>query len=325
MIADQCRRPSPPRKARAVPRVFSSDRFELPLPPGHRFPARKYGMLRERVQADGTAVDLEPPSASRAQLGRVHTEGYLERVFTGALEKNEARRIGLPWSPAMLERSRRSTGATVAACERALIDGASLYLAGGTHHAFADRGEGFCVFNDVAVAARELLAAGRVGRICVVDLDVHQGNGTAVIFADDPRVFTFSLHGAGNYPFHKTRSDVDVALPDRTGDLAYLQALDAHLDAVLDRAEPDLVVYIAGADVYAGDRLGRLSLTPDGIAARDRRVFAALGRRALPWAMVMGGGYAQPIEETVSIQHRTVRIALESVANGNHGAGPPVS
>jgi acetoin utilization deacetylase AcuC-like enzyme len=300
-----------------VVRVLSSDGFELPLPPGHRFPARKYGMLRERVQADGVAVDLEPPAASRAELGRVHIEGYLERVFTGTLEKNEARRIGLPWSPAMLERSRRSTGATVVACDAALAEGAALYLAGGTHHAFADRGEGFCVFNDVAVAARALLEAGRVGRVCVVDLDVHQGNGTAAIFADDPRVFTFSVHGAGNYPFHKTRSDVDVALPDRTGDLAYLQALDAHLDAVLDRADPDLVVYIAGADVYAGDRLGRLALSPDGIAARDRRVFDACRRRGLPWTMVMGGGYAEPIEETVAIQHRTVRIALEAAADGH--------
>ena len=298
-------------------RVLSSDTFELPLPPGHRFPARKYGMLRERVQADGVVVDLEPPAASRADLGRVHTDGYLERVFTGTLGKNEARRIGLPWSPAMLERSRRSTGATVVACDAALAEGAALYLAGGTHHAFADRGEGFCVFNDVAVAARALLEAGRVGRVCVVDLDVHQGNGTAEIFADDPRIFTFSVHGAGNYPFHKTRSDVDVALPDRTGDLAYLQVLDAHLDAVLDRADPDLVVYIAGADVYAGDRLGRLALSPDGIAARDRRVFDAFRRRGLPWTMVMGGGYAEPIEETVAIQHRTVRIALEAAADGD--------
>ena len=292
--------------------VLSSDRFDLPLPAGHRFPAAKYRMLREAVEADGLPVDLEPPAASRDQLARVHAAGYLERVFSGRLRKQEARRIGLPWPPEMLERSRRSTGATVRACRHALDDGRAIYLAGGTHHAFPERGEGFCVFNDVAVAARELLDAGRVERLCVVDLDVHQGNGTAAIFEDDPRVFTFSMHGASNYPFHKTCSDLDVALPDRTGDLAYRQALDAHLDEALDRARPDLVVYIAGADVYAGDRLGRLSLSPAGIAARDRRVFEVLGRRGLPWAMVMGGGYARPIEETVAIQIETVRIALRA-------------
>ena len=212
----------------------------------------------------------------------------------------------------MLERSRRSTGATVAACASARRDGAGIYLAGGTHHAFAGRGEGFCVFNDVAVAARGMLDRGEVERVVVIDLDVHQGNGTAEIFAGDARVTTFSVHGASNYPFHKTRSDVDVALPDRTGDLAYLQALDAHLDAVLDAAAADLAVYIAGADVYEGDHLGRLSLSPEGIAARDRRVFAALAARGLPWVLVMGGGYARPIEATVAIQHETVRIALKA-------------
>ena len=295
-------------------RVLSSDRFELPLPPGHRFPARKYAMLRERVQALGIEVDLEPPAATRVQLGRVHDAGYLGRVFDGSLTRQEERRIGLPWSPAMLERSRRSTGATLVACHHALDHGAAIYLAGGTHHAFADRGEGFCVFNDVAVAAAELLDEGRLGRMCVVDLDVHQGNGTAAIFEHDVRVFTFSIHGATNFPFHKTRSDLDVALPERTGDLAYLQALRAHLDVVLDASQPDLVVYIAGADVYAGDRLGRLALTPRGIAARDRFVFDTLKARGLPWAMVMGGGYAEPIDETVSIQLSTVQIALAAAA-----------
>jgi len=298
-----------------VTHVLSSDCFDLALPAGHRFPAAKYRMLRERVQAAGVTVDLEPPAATREELARVHEAGYLDRVLNGTLEPREERRIGLPWSPSMLARSRRSTGATVAACRSAVEDGAGIYLAGGTHHGFADRGEGFCVFNDVAVAAHALLAERRIRRMCVVDLDVHQGNGTAALFEGDDRVFTFSVHGASNFPFRKTRSDVDVALPDRTGDLAYRQALEAHLDTVLDASDPDLVVYIAGADVYEGDRLGRLSLTPAGIACRDEIVFRALGRREVPWAMVMGGGYAQPIEETVSVQVETVRIAL-SAADG---------
>lgn len=295
-------------------RIWSSDCFELPLPPGHRFPVAKYRMLRKRVEAAGWQVDLEPLAARWEQLARVHDTAYLERVREGRLTAAEERRIGLPWSRALVERSRRSCGATVAACHAALDQGLALYLAGGTHHAFADRGEGFCVFNDVAVAAQELLDLDLAERITVVDLDVHQGNGTAAIFADEPRVFTFSVHGAGNFPFHKQSSDLDLALPDGTGDAAYLEALDAHLDAVLTSSAPDLVVYLAGADVFAGDRLGRLALTPAGIEARDRRVYEAVRERRLPLAVVMGGGYAQPIEATVAIQWRTVHLALEGAA-----------
>ena len=293
--------------------ILSSDLFELPLPDGHRFPVRKYRQLRRAIEDEGLAVDLEPPAATWEQLARVHDPGYLERVRRGTLGRLEARRIGLPWSDAMVERSRRSCGATVRACHAALDHGLAVYLAGGTHHAFADRGEGYCVFNDVAVAAAELLDQGAATRLVVVDLDVHQGNGTAALFSGDPRVFTFSVHGAGNFPFHKVPGDLDVALPDGTGDSAYLEALDSHLERVLDVARPDLVVYLAGADVYAGDRLGRLALSPAGIQARDRRVVEAVARRRLPLALLMGGGYAEPIEETVAIQRRTVLTVLSGL------------
>ena len=282
-------------------RAYYSDTFTLPLPPDHRFPMAKYRRLREAVAAAGLVApgDLNvPPAATDEELLRVHDREYVERVREGDLSERELRRIGFPWSPALVERSRRSVG--------------------GTHHAFADRGEGYCVFNDVAVAARALQAAGAVERLAVVDCDVHQGNGTAAIFACDPTVFTLSIHGRGNYPFVKERSDLDLELPDGAGDGDYLAALDEGLERALG-GRPDMVFYIAGADPYAGDRYGRLAVSRDGLARRDRRVFdrcAALGH---PVAVAMGGGYAA-VEEVVAIHLETVRAAARMAGGGRRAA-----
>jgi len=298
-------------------RAFYSDHFVLPLPDGHRFPMAKYARLRARVLAEDivAAADLhEAPAASWEALTLAHTPDYVAAVAAGTLPPEMIRRIGFPWSPAMVERSRRSAGATIAAARAALDDGAAANLAGGTHHAFADRGEGYCVFNDVAVAARVLQREGRCTRLAVVDGDVHQGNGTAAIFRADPTVFTFSIHGAKNYPFRKETSDLDVELDDGTDDDAYLAALDAHLPVVFAPRPPDLVFFLAGADPFAGDRLGRLCLTKAGLAARDQRVLAACRAAGAPVAVVMSGGYAPEIEDIVDIHVQTVRAAAAFAA-----------
>ncbi|ACL24502.1 histone deacetylase family protein [Chloroflexus aggregans] len=293
-------------------RVFYSDTFVLPLPPGHRFPMEKYALLRERVIAENI-VSLDrlhvPEPASVDELVRVHTPAYIERVMTGRLTGAEIRRIGFPWSPQMVERSRRSAGATIAACRVALQEGVGVNLAGGTHHAFADAGAGYCVFNDAAVAARAMQAEGRVRQIAIIDCDVHQGDGTAAIFADDPTVFTFSIHGAHNFPFRKQQSDLDIALPDATGDAAYLDALEWGLRQTFATAKPDLVIYLAGADPYYDDRLGRLSLTKAGLAERDRLVFGYCRSAGVPVAVTMAGGYARQINDTVDIHAHTVAAA----------------
>lgn len=293
-------------------RVFYSDTFVLPLPPGHRFPMEKYALLRERVIAENI-VSLDrlhvPEPASVDELVRVHTPAYIERVMTGRLTDAEIRRIGFPWSPQMVERSRRSAGATIAACRVALQEGVGVNLAGGTHHAFADAGAGYCVFNDAAVAARAMQAEGRVRQIAIIDCDVHQGDGTAAIFADDPTVFTFSIHGAHNFPFRKQQSDLDIALPDATGDAAYLDALEWGLRQTFATAKPDLVIYLAGADPYYDDRLGRLSLTKAGLAERDRLVFGYCRSAGVPVAVTMAGGYARQINDTVDIHAHTVAAA----------------
>ncbi len=284
----------------------------LPLPDGHRFPMAKYAGLRERILADGIVQpeDLhEAPAAAWEDLALVHDRAYIEAVAAGTLARDIQRRIGFPWSPAMVERSRRSVGATIAAANTALDDGVSANLAGGTHHSFADRGEGFCVFNDVAVAARVLQRAGRAHRIAIVDLDVHQGNGTASIFARDTSVFTFSMHGEKNFPFRKEASDLDVALADGTGDEEYLALLGRHLDEMLNRHQPDFVFYLAGADPYEGDRLGRLKLTIEGLCSRDELVFSTCQRRGLPVAVSMSGGYATDVEAIITIHANTIRIA----------------
>jgi len=275
----------------------------------------KYQRLRKRLLDEGvlTLADLVVPDAVPwDDIRLVHTEDYAQAVADGTLSPEAIRHIGFPWSPEMVERSRRSAGGTTAAGRAALEDGAAVNLAGGTHHAFPDRGEGYCVFNDVAVAARVLLRDGCARRIVVLDCDVHQGNGTAAIFRDDPAVFTFSIHGANNYPFHKETSDLDICLPDAVDDEAYLGALAVGLGRVFEAPAFDLAFYVSGADAYAGDRFGRLGLTVNGLLERDRHVFARLRDAGVPVAVTMGGGYARDIDTIVSIHANTVRALVDS-------------
>jgi acetoin utilization deacetylase AcuC-like enzyme len=297
-------------------KAFYSDHFVLPLPEGHKFPMAKYSGLRERILAEGIVQpdDLhEAPAAAWEDLRLVHDPAYVDAVANGTLPREMQRRIGFPWSPQMVERSRRSVGATIAATRVALDEGVAANLAGGTHHSFADRGEGFCVFNDVAVAARVLQRDGDERRIAIVDLDVHQGNGTAAIFAGDDSVFTFSMHGEKNFPFRKEVSDLDVALADGTGDDEYLGLLRRHLDDVLNRHQPDFVFYLAGADPYEGDRLGRLTMTIAGLRERDELVFAECRARGLPVAVTMSGGYASDVDDIIAIHANTIRVANRSL------------
>ncbi|MEZ5286554.1 MAG: histone deacetylase [Vicinamibacterales bacterium] len=297
-------------------RAFYSDHFVLPLPEGHRFPMAKYARLRERLVADRILAPealFEAPLAGWDELALVHARAYIDAVSTGTLPRETQRRIGFPWSAGMVERSRRSVGATIAAARAAQQDGLAANLAGGTHHSFADRGEGYCVFNDVAVAARVLQREGLAARVLVVDCDVHQGNGTAAIFEDDPSVFTFSMHGAHNFPFRKERSDLDVALEDGTGDDEYLALLDRHLDEAL-ASQPDAVFYLAGADPYEGDRLGRLKLTIAGLRARDELVLGRCHARGLPVAVSMSGGYAPDVDAIVTIHANTIAVAAALAA-----------
>jgi acetoin utilization deacetylase AcuC-like enzyme len=296
-------------------KAFYSDLFVLPLPETHRFPMAKYRLLRERLTDEHIldARDLHVPDAAAwDDLRLVHSSEYIDQVAAGTLPSDVQRRIGFPWSPGLVERSRRSVGATIAAAREAVRaarqDGcsASANLAGGTHHAFVDRGEGYCVFNDVAVAARVLQRDGLIQRAAVVDCDVHQGNGTAAIFREDSSVFTFSIHGANNFPFRKEASDLDVAFADGTGDEPYLAALEWHLPWLLAAQQPDIVFYLAGADPYEGDRLGRLKLTTEGLRTRDRIVFDECRARHLPVVITMSGGYATDIDAIVSIHLNTV-------------------
>jgi acetoin utilization deacetylase AcuC-like enzyme len=300
--------------------AFHSDHFVLPLPEGHRFPMGKYRLLREAVAATLPGIYLhEAPAATDGELALVHTPRYVDSVVQGWLSPGEQREIGFPWSERMVERSRRSVGATIAAARTAMRDGVSANLAGGTHHAHADYGSGYCVFNDVAVAARLMQAEWHRAhcellRVVVIDLDVHQGNGTAAIFREDPTVFTLSLHGERNYPFRKEPGDLDVELPDGCGDEDYLAALDDALSQVWRRhvlAMPGLAFYLAGADPHEGDRLGRLKLSAAGLAERDRRVLQALRERRIPVALSMAGGYGRVIEDTVAVQVATLREALK--------------
>ena len=292
--------------------VWSSAKYTFPLPNGHRFPIAKYALLRQRV-IDQEIVPAEhvhdPSSARREDLLLVHTPDYVDRFTTGALTRDEERRLGFPWSAALVERSYRAAGGTLEAAVCALDDGIAMNLAGGTHHAFPSHGEGFCVFNDVAVAVRALQRDGRISRAAIVDLDVHQGNGTNEVFAGDDRVFTFSMHGRKNYPFHKVPGSLDVELDDHTGDDEYLELLADALPRVLHQARPDLVVYLAGADPYVGDRLGRLALTLGGLARRDTFVLNQCREVGLPVVVTIAGGYAEPITDTVAIHATTARIA----------------
>lgn len=301
------------------PFVFSSDRFPLPLPAGHRFPVEKYRLLRERIERGDAGEPIqvgEPPAANDPQLLRVHTPEYLDKLARGGLSPSEQRQIGFPWSAAIVERSRRSTGATIAAARAAHASQLGIHLAGGTHHAFSDRGQGFCVFNDVAVAIRELQADSAVRRALVIDLDVHQGNGTAHIFADDPRVFTFSLHGERNFPFDKDGSDLDIGMPDGSRDEPILSALDEVLSTRLPWASADVCFFLAGADPFEDDRFGRLKMTKAGLARRDEMVVSAAFAAGVPLVVVMAGGYARNVEDVVSIHVATVRIALQRARAG---------
>lgn len=305
--------PRPPMHA------YFADTDPLQLPPGHRFPAQKYGMLREAIRRQLPQIHVRAaPLAPVEDLLRVHDAAYVEGVMNGSLSAAQQRDIGLPWTPITPLRSRRSVGATLAALRAAWRDGIAANLGGGTHHAQAAGGGGFCVFNDVAVATRRAQAlsaeAGRSLDVAIIDLDVHQGNGTAEIFADDPSVFTLSLHGEKNYPFAKASSDLDVELPDDCGDRIYLSALHHALETLDARFRPDLVFYLAGADVHAGDRLGRLRLSTEAVAERDQVVFDWARQRELPLVLTMAGGYGHDLEVTVGVQLQTFALAAQAAA-----------
>ena len=297
--------------------VFYSDPFSFPLPPEHRFPLAKYRLLRERVAGWPASSGVElvlAPRARYAELRTVHTERYLSQFAEGRLDRDAMRRIGFPWSPELVERSLRSCGGTVAAARIARDTGAAVYLAGGTHHARADSGAGYCVYNDCAVAARVLQREAGVARVLVVDTDVHQGDGTAAIFAGDDSVFTLSIHGDENFPAKKATSDLDVALPSGTADEPYLSHLRSALAQSFARSRPQFVFFLSGADPFVGDRLGRLALSKQGLAARDEHVLGEIGRRGLPVVTVMGGGYGRDVHDTVDVYEATVRAAVTAAA-----------
>lgn len=298
-------------------RVFYTPRYYADIGEGHVFPIRKFELVRDRLLSEGTLSPseiVEPREAAVEDVLLVHTEDYVTRLRAGSLDARELRRLGLPWSKALVRRSFLATSGTLGAARAALVDGAASNLAGGTHHAFPDRGEGFCVLNDVAIAIRAMRRDGSARRPAVVDLDVHQGNGTAAIFEGDEAVFTFSMHGAKNYPLFKQRSSLDVELPDGTSDDVYLETLARHLPRAFEHA-PDVVFYLGGADPYAGDKLGRLSLSIEGLRARDELVLRECRARGVPVATVMSGGYAADINDTVEIHCNTIR-AVKTVFDG---------
>lgn len=298
-------------------KAFYSDHFVLPLPEGHRFPMAKYSMLRERIARELWGVQLmEAPAATEGELALAHSPDYVWAVKSGSLSPQAQREIGFPWTPAMAERSVRSAGASIAAGRVAMREGIAGNLAGGTHHASANQGGGFCVFNDIAVTARVLQmeqfrATKQNLQVLVIDLDVHQGNGTAAIFATDPSVFTLSLHGEKNFPFRKVNSDLDVGLPDGCSDEAYSMALENALAQVLQRFQPQFVIYLAGADAHEGDRLGRLKLTEAGMKQRDLQVFDWVRALGLPMLICMGGGYGHDLTQTVQVQMNTWQLAMD--------------
>jgi acetoin utilization deacetylase AcuC-like enzyme len=298
-------------------RVFHSNQYVIDLPANHKFPIIKYAKIRERLEAEGTLAKediYEPALASRDEILLAHTADYHDRFVAGQLSARELRRLGLPWSEALVRRSRYAVAGTMAAAHQALRTGSSANLGGGTHHAFADHGEGFCVFNDIAVAINLLRAEGAVRRAAVIDCDVHQGNGTAAIFANEPEVFTLSLHGEKNYPLVKQQSTIDVAFADDTEDEEYLHALQESLAPVLERFRPDIVFYQAGVDPLLQDRLGRLALTHEGLLRRDEIIFKACHRGSIPCVTTLGGGYGRNVEDTVEAHCNTIRKACEIFA-----------
>jgi acetoin utilization deacetylase AcuC-like enzyme len=311
--------------------AFYSDTFVLPLPAQHRFPMPKYVLLRDRAISEGILppehIHVAEP-ATDEQLLRAHDAEYIEKVRLGLLSAQEQRRIGFPWTPALAVRARCTVGATIMAC-RAALDmasrsgfGVACNLAGGTHHAFSDHGQGYCVFNDSAVAARAMQAEGRARRIVIIDCDVHQGNGTAAIFQGDPSVFTFSIHGAKNFPFHKEKSDLDIELPDNTTDGDFLAAVEEGARRAIAMAGADLALYLAGADPYERDRLGRMKVTMEGLAARDRIVLGLCREAGLPVSIAMAGGYAPDVEDIVAIHLQTIRTAATFAAEAERGIVP---
>ena len=292
-------------------KAFYADHYVLPLPAGHRFPMEKYKKLRDLVsQLDGVQLE-NAPTITDTQILYAHDASYLIKVLQGSLSPQEQREIGFPWSTQMVERSRRSAGATLAASKTALKEGIAANLAGGTHHAYRNRGSGFCVFNDSAIAARALQKEIHPKlRVAIIDLDVHQGNGTASILENDPSIFTFSIHGESNFPFTKEVSDLDVGLPDATGDELYLAALHHGLEVISKRFKPDFMIYLAGADPHEGDRLGKLCISTDGMRQRDECVFQFGLDHQIPTAFSMAGGYGKDIQSTVDIHFQTIQTAL---------------
>lgn len=293
--------------------VFYTPRYYADIGQGHIFPIRKFELVRDRLLAEGTlrpAELVEPAPATLEDVLLVHTHDYVSRLCNGQLTPKEIRRLGLPWSESLVRRSFYATGGTIAAAHTALETGYCSNLAGGTHHSFADRGEGFCVLNDVAIAIRALRARNLLQRAAIVDCDVHQGNGTATIFNGDPDTFTFSMHGANNYPLFKAQSSLDVELPDGTSDEEYLESLAQHLPDVFSH-EPELVFYLAGADPFAGDKLGRLMVSIDGLRERDAYVLRECYDREVPVVTVMSGGYGKDINDTIEIHCNTIRMVKE--------------
>jgi len=293
--------------------VFYTPRYYADIGSGHVFPIRKFELVRDKLIAEGTlqpAELFEPTPATVDDVLLVHTSDYVWRLCSGQMTVKEIRRLGLPWSESLVRRSFYAVGGTLAATQAALKNGYSSNLAGGTHHAFADRGEGFCVLNDVAIAIRAMRARQLIQRAAIVDCDVHQGNGTATIFAGDDDTFTFSLHGANNYPLFKAQSSLDVELPDRTRDAEYLETLAHHLPAVF-ASDPQIVFYLAGADPYKGDKLGRLALSIDGLRNRDAYVLRECFEREIPVVTVMSGGYGKDINDTIEIHCNTIRVVKE--------------
>lgn len=292
--------------------AYYADSFVLPLPPTHRFPMLKYARTRQRLLDTGilSADNLRIPApATDEQILRAHSQDYWDKVRLGTLSDKEQRRIGFPWSPQMVERTRRVSGGTMGACRAALHDGVAINLAGGTHHAHRDFGSGYCILNDSAIAARAMQAEGLARRLVILDCDVHQGDGTAAILHGDSSIFTFSIHGAKNFPFHKATSDLDIELPDNTDDETYLAYLEEGTQRAIAYANADLAIYIAGADPYVGDTLGRMALTMDGLARRDRLVFDLCSAAGLPVAVTMGGGYAKDVDDIATIHAQTVALA----------------
>ncbi len=293
-------------------KAFYADHYVLPLPQGHRFPMEKYRKLRDLVSQLAGVYLENAPSITDTQILYAHDASYLIKVLQGSLSPQEQQEIGFPWSVQMVERSRRSAGATLAAAKVALKEGVAVNLAGGTHHAYRNKGSGFCVFNDSAIAARALQKEIHPKlKVAIIDLDVHQGNGTASILENDASIFTFSIHGENNFPFTKEASDLDIGLPDGTGDKSYLAALHQGLEILEERFKPDFIIYLAGADPHEGDRLGKLRITKSGMCQRDECVFQFALDRQTPIALSMAGGYGKEIQSTVDIHFQTIQTALQ--------------